>query len=233
MTTGRSRPAYPPGRPHPPGAHTYETRPGGRPLADSIESERDGCNRQRPTCASPCTSTPHRTPRRPGSPPTSSASTPTASALGRRAVRRAWSSGRSSRTDLTDLRSHTRAWDLLRRTRMPRGPRGKVGYVTNPGDAERLADPGSATSSPRRSWPPCSGCTSPPTRTRTPACSGSTRSERSRGLDDRSPTGPTNEADGSSGLRAWEVRAARQRRTGAGYRAEELAQAPARPPPAR
>jgi N-acetylmuramoyl-L-alanine amidase len=45
-----------------------------------------------------------------------------------------------ARTDLVDLRSHTKTWDLLRRTRMP-AVRIDVGYVTNPGDAERLADP--------------------------------------------------------------------------------------------
>jgi N-acetylmuramoyl-L-alanine amidase len=45
-----------------------------------------------------------------------------------------------ARTDLTDLRSHPRSWDLLRMTRMPT-VRVDVGYVTNPGDAARLADP--------------------------------------------------------------------------------------------
>ncbi|HET6563068.1 MAG TPA: N-acetylmuramoyl-L-alanine amidase [Marmoricola sp.] len=45
-----------------------------------------------------------------------------------------------ARTDLTDLRSHARSWDLLRMTRMP-AVRVDVGYVTNPGDAARLADP--------------------------------------------------------------------------------------------
>ncbi len=45
-----------------------------------------------------------------------------------------------ARTDLTDLRSHPRSWDLLRMTRMP-AVRVDVGYVTNPGDAARLADP--------------------------------------------------------------------------------------------
>jgi N-acetylmuramoyl-L-alanine amidase len=44
-----------------------------------------------------------------------------------------------ARTGLTDLRSHPRAWDLLRRTRMP-AVRVEVGYITNPGDAARLAD---------------------------------------------------------------------------------------------
>jgi N-acetylmuramoyl-L-alanine amidase len=45
-----------------------------------------------------------------------------------------------ARTDLTDLRSHPRSFDLLRMTRMP-AVRVDVGYVTNPGDAARLADP--------------------------------------------------------------------------------------------
>jgi N-acetylmuramoyl-L-alanine amidase len=45
-----------------------------------------------------------------------------------------------ARTDLADLRSHARSWDLLRMTRMP-AVRVDVGYVTNPGDAARLADP--------------------------------------------------------------------------------------------
>jgi N-acetylmuramoyl-L-alanine amidase len=44
-----------------------------------------------------------------------------------------------ARTDLVDLRSHTKTWDLLRRTRMP-AVRIDVGYITNPGDAARLAD---------------------------------------------------------------------------------------------
>jgi N-acetylmuramoyl-L-alanine amidase len=45
-----------------------------------------------------------------------------------------------ARTDLVDLRSHAKTWDLLRRTRMP-AVRIDVGYITNPGDANRLADP--------------------------------------------------------------------------------------------
>ena len=45
-----------------------------------------------------------------------------------------------ARTDLVDLRSHAKNWDLLRRTRMP-AVRIDVGYLTNPGDAARLADP--------------------------------------------------------------------------------------------
>lgn len=45
-----------------------------------------------------------------------------------------------ARTDLVDLRSHPKTWDLLRGTRMP-AVRIDVGYITNPGDAARLADP--------------------------------------------------------------------------------------------
>jgi N-acetylmuramoyl-L-alanine amidase len=45
-----------------------------------------------------------------------------------------------ARTDLVDLRSHSKTWDLLRRTKMP-AVRIDVGYITNPGDAARLADP--------------------------------------------------------------------------------------------
>jgi N-acetylmuramoyl-L-alanine amidase len=45
-----------------------------------------------------------------------------------------------SRTDLVDCRVHAKNWDLLRRTRMP-AVRVEVGYLTNPGDAVRLADP--------------------------------------------------------------------------------------------
>ena len=45
-----------------------------------------------------------------------------------------------ARTDLVDLRSHAKSWDLLRRTRMP-AVRIDVGYLTNPGDAARLSDP--------------------------------------------------------------------------------------------
>lgn len=45
-----------------------------------------------------------------------------------------------ARTDLADLRTHPKTWDLLRRTRMP-AVRIDVGYITNPGDARRLADP--------------------------------------------------------------------------------------------
>jgi N-acetylmuramoyl-L-alanine amidase len=45
-----------------------------------------------------------------------------------------------ARTDLVDCRVHAKTWDLLRRTRMP-AVRVEVGYLTNPGDALRLADP--------------------------------------------------------------------------------------------
>ena len=45
-----------------------------------------------------------------------------------------------ARTDLGDLRSHAKTWDLLRRTRMP-AVRIDVGYVTNLRDVDRLSDP--------------------------------------------------------------------------------------------
>lgn len=45
-----------------------------------------------------------------------------------------------ARTDLVDCHAHAKTWDLLRRTRMP-AVRIEVGYLTNPGDASRLADP--------------------------------------------------------------------------------------------
>jgi N-acetylmuramoyl-L-alanine amidase len=44
-----------------------------------------------------------------------------------------------ARTDLPDCRSHAKAWDLLRRTRMP-AIRVDVGYLSNAQDAARLAD---------------------------------------------------------------------------------------------
>jgi N-acetylmuramoyl-L-alanine amidase len=44
------------------------------------------------------------------------------------------------RTDRLDCRVHPRTWDLLRLTRMP-AVRVEVGYVSNPGDAKRLASP--------------------------------------------------------------------------------------------
>lgn len=43
------------------------------------------------------------------------------------------------RTGLLDCRSHGKTWDLLRRTRMP-AVRLEVGYLSNPTDAERLAE---------------------------------------------------------------------------------------------
>lgn len=45
-----------------------------------------------------------------------------------------------ARTDLSDLRSHARSWDFLRRTAMP-AVCVDIGYVTHAGDAARLADP--------------------------------------------------------------------------------------------
>ncbi len=45
-----------------------------------------------------------------------------------------------ARTDLVDLRSHAKNWELLRHTRMP-AVRIDVGYLTNSGDADRLSDP--------------------------------------------------------------------------------------------
>ena len=46
-----------------------------------------------------------------------------------------------ARTDLRDCRTHAKTWDLLRYTKMP-AVRVEIGYVTNPGDAARVADPG-------------------------------------------------------------------------------------------
>ena len=45
-----------------------------------------------------------------------------------------------ARTGLGDLRSHAKSWDILRRTRMP-AVRVDAGYLTNPQDAARLAEP--------------------------------------------------------------------------------------------
>ena len=45
-----------------------------------------------------------------------------------------------ARSDLVDLRSHPKTWDLLRHTRMP-AVRLDAGYLSNPGDAQRLRDP--------------------------------------------------------------------------------------------
>lgn len=45
-----------------------------------------------------------------------------------------------ARTGLRDCRSHAKAWDLLRLTRMP-AVRVEVGYLTSPGDRSRLVNP--------------------------------------------------------------------------------------------
>jgi N-acetylmuramoyl-L-alanine amidase len=45
-----------------------------------------------------------------------------------------------ARTDLVDCRTHPRSWDLLRLSRMP-AVRVELGYLSDPGDARRLADP--------------------------------------------------------------------------------------------
>lgn len=45
-----------------------------------------------------------------------------------------------ARTGLRDCRTHAKAWDLLRLTRMP-AVRVEVGYLTSPGDRHRLVDP--------------------------------------------------------------------------------------------
>lgn len=46
-----------------------------------------------------------------------------------------------ARTDLVDLRCHAKSWEFLRRTRMP-AVQLDAGYLSNSGDALRLADPG-------------------------------------------------------------------------------------------
>ena len=45
-----------------------------------------------------------------------------------------------ARTDLVDLRTHAKTWDLLRHTSMP-AVRVDVGYITSARDAERLGEP--------------------------------------------------------------------------------------------
>nr|WP_244954001.1 peptidoglycan-binding protein [Spelaeicoccus albus] len=45
-----------------------------------------------------------------------------------------------ARTDLLDCRSHPRTWEVLRTVRMP-AVQISTGYLTNPGDSRRLADP--------------------------------------------------------------------------------------------
>ncbi len=45
-----------------------------------------------------------------------------------------------ARSDLVDLRSHPKTWDILRHTRMP-AVRLDAGYLTNVGDNSRLRDP--------------------------------------------------------------------------------------------
>ncbi len=45
-----------------------------------------------------------------------------------------------ARTGLLDCRTHGKTWDILRRTKMP-SVRLELGYLTNPEDAARLADP--------------------------------------------------------------------------------------------
>jgi N-acetylmuramoyl-L-alanine amidase len=46
----------------------------------------------------------------------------------------------TGRTDLLDCASHPKTWELLRLTRMP-AVRIELGYLSNPGDAARLAGP--------------------------------------------------------------------------------------------
>src|SRR5262249_44078408 len=45
-----------------------------------------------------------------------------------------------ARTGMLDCRTHAKTWELLRRTRMP-AVRVDLGYLTNPADAARLAQP--------------------------------------------------------------------------------------------
>ena len=46
----------------------------------------------------------------------------------------------TARTDLLNCRTHAKSWDLLRLTKTP-AVRIDSGYLSNPGDAARLADP--------------------------------------------------------------------------------------------
>ena len=46
----------------------------------------------------------------------------------------------TARTDLLNCRTHAKSWDLLRLTKAPT-VRIDLGYLSNPGDAKRLADP--------------------------------------------------------------------------------------------
>jgi N-acetylmuramoyl-L-alanine amidase len=45
-----------------------------------------------------------------------------------------------ARTDLTNLRTHAKTWDMLRLTKAPT-VRTDLGYISNPHDADRLRDP--------------------------------------------------------------------------------------------
>jgi N-acetylmuramoyl-L-alanine amidase len=47
----------------------------------------------------------------------------------------------TARTDLLDLRTHPCSFDIVRMTKMPAVLMG-LGYLSNPGDAKRLGDPG-------------------------------------------------------------------------------------------
>ncbi|GAA1966413.1 N-acetylmuramoyl-L-alanine amidase [Amycolatopsis minnesotensis] len=46
----------------------------------------------------------------------------------------------AARTGLLDCRTHAKTWEILRLTRCP-AVRMEIGYLTNPGDSRRLADP--------------------------------------------------------------------------------------------
>ncbi len=123
------------------GVQAYLTNAGGRRGGPGGASGPRSPTAPTPTCASRCRSTP------PSNPDAGGVSTYFfgIDAHG------AWSSVGErfaglvqreivARTDLVDLRSHAKTWDLLRHTRMP-AVRLDVGYLTNPGDAARLADP--------------------------------------------------------------------------------------------